>query len=423
MENKLAQIMQGTRLLVSIFKCETATAIKQTISKIISTSVKLPEQKDSIILLKPNFNSDMIGLTGNTTDLRIIVAVVEFLKEQRYQNIIIGDGTSSGFINAKIDVMRRLRVYDLARKFGVSVLDFNNAPSVDVYVGKDKVRIAKICFENDLFINLPKLKTHSEAGFSACLKNMIGCVVGLDKQKIHNNLPENILFLAKRLRPHLHIVDGLIGMEGTGPSRGMPKKINLIISGFDPLLIDMVCAKIIGFDKGDVPYLENAKQNVMIAQEVIKQIDHLEFNSLHKFMKPKPGFFFRIVNHPKLRKLFVKIRYSPVLYSVLSSSLISGPLYSMGIRQDMFIQRDAKINRIYLNEKACNKCGICIEYCPLDINVLLKFDTTQCVRCLYCYFVCPTGAIQIVGEIGHLSYQIQKYRQIIRKEVFKSEMS
>lgn len=408
---------KSSSLPLNIFKCETTKAVKQAVSKILSINDRLPERKDSNILLKPNFNSDMIGLTGNTTDLRIIVAVVKFLKEQGYQNITIGDGPSSGFINAKIDVLQRLGIYNLAEKLGVKVLDLNNASSVEVNIGKKKVRIAKICFENHLFINLPKLKTHSEAALSACLKNMIGCVVGLDKQKIHDGLSENILFLAGKLRPDLHIVDALIGMEGTGPSRGVPKKINLIISGLDPLLIDVFCAKLIGFDRDDVPYLKGAEQNEMLSQEGLKQIDSLTFNSAYEFMKPQPAILFGIVNHPKYRKFFVKTRYSPILHKIFSSCIVSEPLYVTGIRQDMFIKRDARISGIYLDKNVCNECGICIEYCPMDINIPFKRDTTRCIKCLYCYFACPNDAIRIEGEMGYLSYQIEKYKKKMKKEI------
>jgi uncharacterized protein (DUF362 family) len=40
----------------------------------------LPDKK-APILLKPNLNSNMNALTGNTTDLRLVAAVIEFLKD------------------------------------------------------------------------------------------------------------------------------------------------------------------------------------------------------------------------------------------------------------------------------------------------------------------------------------------------------
>ena len=42
------------------------------------------------------------------------------------------------------------------------------------------------------------------------------------QKKTHKSLAKNILNINKKIRPHLHIVDGLISMEGLGPTRGTP---------------------------------------------------------------------------------------------------------------------------------------------------------------------------------------------------------
>ncbi len=44
----------------------------------------LPVSKTAKIFLKLNLNSNMNALTGNTTDLRVIAAVIEFLKGNGY---------------------------------------------------------------------------------------------------------------------------------------------------------------------------------------------------------------------------------------------------------------------------------------------------------------------------------------------------
>ena len=81
--------------------------------------------KTANIFLKPNLNSNMNALTGNTTDLRIIAAVTEFLKESGYKNITIGDGTNSGFYRNGISVISRLVIDKLAKYYSVKVVDLN----------------------------------------------------------------------------------------------------------------------------------------------------------------------------------------------------------------------------------------------------------------------------------------------------------
>ena len=154
-----------------------------------------PTSKDAKILLKPNLNSNMNALTGNTTDLRILSILVQFFKELGYDNIIIGEGTNSGFYRNRIGVISRLRIDALARYYGIKVKDLNYAEPYEVLFDEGvSTHVARDCVEADLFINLPKLKTHFETGMSVCLKNLMGCLVGQEsKKKTHRNLATNIL--------------------------------------------------------------------------------------------------------------------------------------------------------------------------------------------------------------------------------------
>ena len=175
-----------------------------------------PALRKSEILLKPNLNSNMNALTGNTTDLRVLAGVLEFLKYKGYRNVVIGEGTNSGYYRNNISVISRLKVDELAKHYGIEVIDLNYSEPVYIDFEKGvKAGVAKECFEADFIINMPKLKTHFEAGISACLKNLMGCLVGQEnKKKTHQSLAANILNINKIIKPHLHIVDAVISMEG-----------------------------------------------------------------------------------------------------------------------------------------------------------------------------------------------------------------
>ena len=74
---------------------------------------------------------------------------------------------------------------------------------------------------------MPKLKTHHWAGVTLSLKNFFGCmpgrVYGWPKNVLHvRGIPESILDINAAVRPHLAIVDGIVGMEGDGPIMGDP---------------------------------------------------------------------------------------------------------------------------------------------------------------------------------------------------------
>jgi len=101
---------------VSILECRTVQEVREKISYTLKEYAHLfPESRDARILLKPNLNSNMNALTGNTTDLRLLVAVIDFLKKNGYRNLIVGDGTSSGFYRNKICIFPR--IYHAYRHF------------------------------------------------------------------------------------------------------------------------------------------------------------------------------------------------------------------------------------------------------------------------------------------------------------------
>ena len=314
---------------LDIFKCRSLESIIGAMAKTFEVHKDLlPPSKDARILIKPNLNSNMNALTGNTTDLRMLRALVQCLKEEGYDNIVIGEGTNSGFYRSKIGVISRLRVDSLAKYYGIQTKDLNYSEGRNInFSGDVKARIAEECLDADLFINVPKLKTHFEVGMSVCLKNLIGCLIGQEnKKKTHQFLAENILNLNRSVKPHLHIVDGLIAMEGLGPTRGKPKNMGLMIVGTDPFLIDMVCARIARFDYRLITTLKLAEDQGIITEKHHEYLQSLNLYSFIKeFEKPKANLFAAFVHSPKRQKYFLAVRNTR-LFTFLASTNFFGYL-------------------------------------------------------------------------------------------------
>ena len=323
--------------------------IEESIDNILSYfSYLLPVKKTASIFLKPNLNNDMIALTGGTTDLRIIVAVIKALKKRGYNNITIGDGSNSGAYYNKIDVMQRLKIKDIADKFNAKTIDLNRCPSRTIDF--KKTHVANICLDAEFFINLPTIKTHTEAEFSCALKNMVGCLQGLNKRNVHWNLAEGILAINDYIKPDLHIVDGLIVMEGNGPSQGTPKRLDRIWVGTNPYVLDMTIAKLVGFD--NVTYLK--KLNLPEQKEI------MGIKQRYELKKPKHHPVINIL----LKNYFVLPRYWLIFKHIFDSKLVGKLLVAFGIRQDDFLDKDAFIKEIYSDKKFKN-LKVFEKYCPL----------------------------------------------------------
>jgi uncharacterized protein (DUF362 family)/Pyruvate/2-oxoacid:ferredoxin oxidoreductase delta subunit len=378
-----------------------------------------PQDKEACILLKPNLNSHMNSLTGNTTDLRLLASTIEFFQNQGYTNLVIAEGTNSGFYRNKIDVIKRLRIDKLASHYGIATIDLNNSPSKEISLDRTtKVRVAKVIFEAALFINMPKIKTHFEVTMSVCLKNMIGCLVGQDnKKKMHQNLARNVVLLNQQVKPHLHIVDGLIAMEGTGPTRGTPLNLGLILIGTDPFLLDLLCARLAGFDEKTMPILKLALDENIINSNSYDQLKTLPLSDLScNFAPPRPSFFARVVHNPRWQRYLLGIRHTPLLEKLCSTNFVGKLFFLLGIRQDLFLEEEMELRRIFWEESRCQKCYKCSGYCPLGLDLPQLFNTTKlyCLGCLYCLSVCPTKALIFEGRLGFFQEQIRQYDNLIK---------
>ena len=405
---------------LDIIKCSSFNDVKEKLFNTLECySDLLPESKDAKILLKPNLNSNMNALTGNTTDLRILSALIQFLKVRGYKNILIGEGTNSGFYRNRIGVIARLQVDKLADYHGVKVKDLNYALSYEIdFDGQIKAQVAKECVEADLFINLPKLKTHFEAGMSVCLKNLMGCLIGQEsKKKTHQNLAENILRINQNIKPHLHIVDALIAMQGLGPTRGTPIRLDTLVVGTDPYLIDLVCARLAEFDYKKILTLDLAEKKGLLNASHHHFVDSLDLRQMQRpFAPPKAGPLAAFVHSPKRQKYFLKIRNMKLFNYLASTRWFGHLLFLTGLRQDVFLQNEMSCNGLFLEEEQCNQCGICHDVCPLGLDLPedIKKTDNGCIHCLYCYSICPEQAIHFKGELGFFKEQLRQYDNLIR---------
>ncbi len=115
-------------------------------------------------------------------------------------------------------------------------------------------------FEDSFFITLPKLKTNILTKMTCCLKNQFGCLRTINKARYHKHIDDVIADLNKVFKPDFCIVDGIISMVGCrGPAFGIPVRSELIVAGKDPVAVDTVCAKILGFNPLSISYIRKAR--------------------------------------------------------------------------------------------------------------------------------------------------------------------
>jgi uncharacterized protein (DUF362 family)/ferredoxin len=398
-------------------------AVRRAVEEILPDYAHVfPTDRDAAILVKPNLNANMNALTGNTTDLRLLTAVLGFLRQAGYRNVTVGEGTNSGFYRNKIGVIERLRVDRAAAAFGYAAVDLNSAAGVPVSF-EDGVlaEVARPAMEAALVINLPKLKTHFEAGMSVCLKNLMGCLVGqVNKKKTHHSLAANIVNLNMALRPALHIVDALVAMEGLGPTRGTPVRLDSLVFGENPYLIDLACARLAGFPAAAVRPLAEARRRGLLGPDMDAFLDTqaLPLAAGRPLAPPVAGRLATFIHSPKRQKYFLAVRNTRFFTWLAGTDWFGALLFKTGLRQDVFCREEMRLDGLGLNAAACDACGACQRFCPAGLDprqVAATGERTGCLECLYCYLVCPRTALVFQGEWGFLAEQLRQYDTLVRR--------
>jgi uncharacterized protein (DUF362 family) len=122
------------------------------------------------------------------------------------------------------------------------------------------LEMSKTMIKVDFLISLAKLKTHTQQKITCVMKNQFGAIPYKYKIIYHPVLANAIYDATLARIPDLSIIDGLIAMEGNGPTNGIPKRTKLLIASNDPFSLDHFCARLMGFKPMSVPHLKLAYQ-------------------------------------------------------------------------------------------------------------------------------------------------------------------
>ena len=374
----------------------------------------LPSERDSAsVLLKPNCNNDLHSLTGNSTDLRVIAATVNALRDRGFRNLTLGDGPNVGINRLGVDVFGRLGVSGLTKAIGVKLSNLNHQPTLTLRLqNRWNVRIAREVKETDLIVNLPKLKTHQEAGLSLSVKNMMGCVSGLCKKTVHEDLIPNLVELALSIKPRVNVVDGIISMEGNGPGDGNPVRTGFLAAGEEPFILDLAVARLSGFDLEKLPMTEVLLRRNLIDPGRLEEIREKIEPIARMVPAPPRTLVSTVIGHNRLAWARDLTRWLFYRKPILDFC------YRYKIIQDMYSPEEADISGMRLDRDECTGCRRCMAVCPCSLPILSPdFDFTEecgCVQCLSCVLICPTGAIRFEGNPGYLTEHLERYGVAIR---------
>lgn len=394
---------------VDIHHAWTTRDVLATIESMIAAwEHKLPADRGARIVVKPNLNNDLVALTGNCVDLRVLEGLFAALRRRGYTDLTVADGSNVGVARRKIDTFKRLRVAAVAARHGVRVVDLNTDAGREVVLHRDAhPSIARTVLDADFLISVPKIKTHCEAGLSSAMKNWVGIAVGQDKRQMHYDLGRNIFALNEVVMPDLVLVDGLVGMEGNGPGDGDPFRFGHLLMSDDAFLNDLVVCRLVDMPWRDVPYLVHAFEAGHLTADLWADIV-AKVPMVRAIRRAPPRS--RLAELAEARSLtWLKLAVRPLV----EKPIVAETAYKLKIIQDVYSREDDTLRVVGRNAEACGECRRCEDYCPTELPLeQIGYTTTapDCVQCLYCWWVCPKDALVIEGERNAMRRQIERYK-------------
>jgi len=284
--------------LTRVLENEIDTCVKKAIDLVGGFNPK----ENSRIVIKPNLcTARRRSVDGVTTDVRVVDAIIGYIKE-RTKNCELTIIESQGERGVSADTTFKFHGYNkLVEKYGVHLCNLNDQPKVEMKVSYEAKRMKTIKFPKILlsmnhFISVAKMKRHVMERYSGVWKNQYGLITNRElREKLHPFLPEVLFHLNGVFRPDLSVVDGLTGLEGTGPIEGTPKRMDVIICSRNPLSADIVTAKIIGENARAIPHIKyaishgfgDAKNVVLVGDPHIIGETRFQFISRLQYMRQR----------------------------------------------------------------------------------------------------------------------------------------
>ena len=333
---------------------------------------------DTKVFIKLNCVGPFDCSLGITTHPIVLKAVLDIVKEKT-DKIIVGDNPATREITY---TLKKCGLYDVINEYNATI--FDGKEFIKINNSNPKIystfEVSKQMIDTDILINIPKLKTHTLAYMTVAQKNFFGLIYGLNKSAWHvkassplefgeamNDLYGAFLesFTNKTL---LHICDGILGLEGEGPSSsGLPKQANALLASYDAIAIDRVACELVKLDyeKLYINKIGNERGygngNINNIKIIGASLD--DFKDI-SFIAPKDS-----LSHIGLKLL----KFKPI--------------------------RNLLLEHPTIKKDKCIKCGECAKICPpkamkIESKQYPKLKNVSCIRCWCCAEVCPQNAIE-----------------------------
>ncbi len=338
--------------------------------------------KNKAILVKPNV---LAPFKLTYTPPEVIIELLKLLKQQTEKQIVVGDSTMTKALTSM--TFKRSKIEETSIAEGAKIANFFESERVKVELITPKGEAEKILYlpkevvEADVIVNLPKLKTHSGYVYTGAIKNMFG-VLGnkMHMHMTHKNkamfqkMLADIYFAAEETNVTetpkvVTIMDAVIAMEGKGPRAGDPRKVGLLIGGFNSAALDIVGYTLMNGNPNDLEAIRSLAERTGLAVDITK---------------------LELLGEPNYKEFVVKDFKKPRVSILKKGQVPESGLISKIAAKMMGLS-------IKINRKRCLLCEECVRHCPAEAlvrkNERIEVDRDKCIECFCCGESCKANAI------------------------------
>ncbi|MCB6994423.1 DUF362 domain-containing protein [bacterium 210820-DFI.6.37] len=338
--------------------------------------------KEEHIILKPNLLARCAPEKACTTHPQVFAAVGKGLLEAGYKNLYYGDSPGNHLIGVE-QTAEGCGIRQEAEALDIFPANFSEGQQVPFPQGyaADHFVLCKGVLEADAIINICKMKTHQLERITGAMKNTFGCVYGFNKGASHARFPNADSFgkmigdLNRLVKPRLHIMDGIMAMEGNGPQSGDPVPMGVIAASADPVALDSLFCRLVHLDPA------------LVATNVYGQkfgIGTYEEEQIQL-----------VTEEGEISMEEAVSRWGNPDFKVEREAEFRGQLNSISFLQPLLDRKP------YVKKEKCVGCGICVKACPVEPKAIYfrggkpAYHYRRCIKCYCCQEMCPKKAIGV----------------------------
>ena len=332
------------------------------------------------VAVKVNLVSAMKPETAGVTHPALVCELCRRLIA-RGAEVVVGDSPGGPFNAAMMAAVYRVSGMTaveevgatLNRDYGDEDVEFSDAKEAKAFTATSWLRRA------DAIINFAKLKTHGMMGYSGAVKNLFGTIPGTLKLEYHFSHPDAVRFadllvdLNEFWKCRLSLIDGVVGMEGNGPTAGDPRAVGVLLASPSPYALDVVASSLMGLAPASVPTVAAAKERGLGPDAVGEcEVD----DSVLAFTVPD----FKTIEVGSVSEF---------------SAMLPGPIGRLAGK----LAPRLLAPRPTANKKECIGCKKCHDICPAKAITMKGkrpvINRKACIRCFCCQEFCPVGAMKV----------------------------